>query len=263
MPLSKQRIPSPIIVGVQMEFPPTNIIPKILNQALAKNTNAPIFVLSEYTLDGPVPDSLKDWCREHSRFLVIGGKDPVGTNNFYNTAFVVGTNGEIVFKQVKSVPIQFFRDGLPAPEQKLWNSPWGKIGLCVCYDLSYTRVTDELVRQGAQLIICPTMDVEYWGRHQHELHARVAPVRAAEYGIPIFRVDSSGISQAVTGGGQVIAQTSIPGNGEIFSAQLRLPRQGSIPLDRYLAPLCTIITGIITAALLRLAWKDKRVRPKS
>jgi apolipoprotein N-acyltransferase len=261
--LRYKRIFQLSIVGVQMEFPPQNIISKILNQALAKNTNAQIFVLSEYTLDGPVPDSLKNWCREHARFLVVGGKDPVSTNNYYNTAFVVGTNGDIVFQQVKSVPIQFFHDGLPAPEQKLWNSPWGKIGLCVCYDLSYTRVTDEFVRQGAQLIICPTMDVEYWGRHQHELHARVAPVRAAEYGIPIFRVASSGISQAVTGGGQVVAQTSIPGNGEIFSAQLRLPHQGSLPLDRYLAPPCVGITGIITAALLLLAWKDKRVQPKS
>jgi apolipoprotein N-acyltransferase len=246
------------IVGVQMEFPPEGVIPQILNQALAKNTNAPIFVLSEYTLDGGVPDSLKNWCRDHSRYLVIGGKDPVGINNYYNTAFVVGTNGDIVFKQVKRVPIQFFRDGLPAPEQEVWNSPWGKIGFCICYDLSYTRVTDELVRQGAQLIICPTMDVDYWGRHQHELHSRVAPVRAAEYGIPIFRVASSGISQAVTGGGQVVAQTSVGGYGKIFSAQLRLPRQGSIPLDRYLAPLCVAITGIATAVLLLLAWNGKR-----
>ena len=84
----------------------------------------------------------------------------LGTTNFYDTAFVVGTNGEVVFKQVKSVPIQFFKDGLPAKEQTVWNSPWGKIGFCVCYDLSYTRVTDELVRQGAQLLIVPTMDVE-------------------------------------------------------------------------------------------------------
>jgi apolipoprotein N-acyltransferase len=246
------------LVGVQMEFPPEAILPKILDQALAKNTNAPIFVLCEYTLEGPVPEPLRNWCREHSRFLVVGGKDPVGTNNYYNTAFVVGTNGDIVFKQVKSVPIQFFRDGLPAPEQKLWNSPWGKIGFCVCYDLSYTRVTDELVRQGVQLIIVPTMDVMEWGRHQHELHSRIAPVRAAEYGIPIFRVDSSGISQAVTGGGQVIAQTQIPGNGEIFSAQLRLPMHGSLPLDRYLAPVCTGTTGLVTAVLLLLAWRDKR-----
>jgi hypothetical protein len=247
------------VVGVQMEFPPEGVIPQILNQAFIKNTNAQIFVLSEYTLDGPVPDSLKNWCREHSRFLVVGGKKPLGTTNFYNTAFVIGTNGEIVFQQVKSVPIQFFHDGLPAPKQAVWNSPWGKIGLCICYDLSYTRVTDELVRQGAQLLIVPTMDVEEWGRHQHELHSRVAPVRAMEYGIPIFRLASSGISQAIQGWGWVVAQTSIPGSGQIISANLKLPGGGSIPLDRYLAPLCVGVTGIVTTILLFLAWRDKRL----
>jgi apolipoprotein N-acyltransferase len=250
------------IVGVQMEFPPANLVPKMLNQALAKNTNAQIFVLSEYTLDGAVPDSLKNWCRDNSRFLVVGGKDFVTNHIYYNTAFVVGTNGEIVFKQAKSVPIQFFDDGLPAPEQKVWNSPWGKIGICICYDLSYTRVTDELVKQGAQLLIVPTMDVEDWGRHEHELHSRVAPVRAAEYGIPIFRVASSGISQAISSGGYVVAQTSFGKVGEILSAQLRLPSHGSLPLDRFFAPLCTGATGIVTAILLFLAWKDKRTKPK-
>jgi apolipoprotein N-acyltransferase len=248
---TKSRNARLTLVGVQMEFPPVNLIPSLLDQALAKNTNAPIFVLSEYTLDGPVPDSLKNWCREHSRFLVVGGKDFLDNeSDYYNTAFVVGTNGEIVFKQVKCVPIQFFKDGLPAPEQKVWNSPWGKIGFCICYDLSYTRVTDELVRQGAQLIICPTMDVESWGRHQHELHSRVTPVRAAEYGVPIFRVASSGISQAVSADGRVVAQTSMPGNGEIFSAQLRLPTHGALPVDRYLAPICTGITAVMVVALL-------------
>ena len=245
------------IVGIQMEFPPQNAIPKMLNQALAKNTNAQIFVLSEYTLDGAVPDSLKNWCRTNSRFLVVGGKDFVTNHVYYNTAFVVGTNGEIVFKQAKSVPIQFFDDGLPAPEQKVWNSPWGKIGICICYDLSYTRVTDRLVEQGAQLLIVPTMDVVDWGRHEHELHSRVAPVRAAEYGIPIFRVASSGISQAVSGG-YVIAQTSFGTSGEILSAQLRLPMHGALPLDRFLAPVCTGVTGIVTAILLLLAWKGRR-----
>jgi len=261
---SRRHLTTPLtLVGVQMEFPPAGVIPKMLDQALAKNTNAPIFVLSEYTLDGPVPDSLKNWCRNNSRFLVVGGKDFVTNDIYYNTAFVVGTNGEIVFKQAKSVPIQFFKDGLPAQKQEVWDSPWGKIGICICYDLSYTRVTDELVRQGAQLLIVPTMDMLEWGRHQHELHARVAPVRAAEYGIPIFRVASSGISQAVTGSGYVVAKTSIPGDGEIFSAQLRLPRQGSLPLDRFLAPICTGVTGIVTAALLLLAWKEKCRKMKS
>ena len=245
-----------------MEFPSPNVLPKALNKTLGKNPDAQIFVLSEYTLDGPVPDSLRDWCREHARFLVVGGKDPVGTNDYYNTAFVVGTNGEIVFRQAKSVPIQFFKDGLPAPMQEVWNSPWGKIGICICYDLSYTRVTDRLVKQGAQLLIVPTMDVEDWGRHQHELHARVAPVRAAEYGIPIFRLASSGISQAVTGGGHVIARTSFPGSVDILSAQLRLPIRGSIPLDRWLAPVCVGITAVVLLTLLVLDWRDQRTRTK-
>jgi apolipoprotein N-acyltransferase len=95
--LTQTRLPLSI-AGVQLEFPNENLLPIVLNHALAKNHDAQIFVLSEYTLDGPVPDSLKNWCREHSRFLVVGGKDPVGTNDYYNSAFVVGTNGEIVFK---------------------------------------------------------------------------------------------------------------------------------------------------------------------
>ena len=253
--------PRVTVVGIQMEFPPEGILPKVLNQSLAKNTNAQIFVLSEYTLNdhpGGVPDALKDWCRTNARFLVVGGKQFVTNDVYYNTAFVVGTNGDIVFQQAKSVPIQFFADGLPAMKQELWHSPWGEIGICICYDLSYTRVTDELIRQGAQLLIVPTMDVETWGRHQHELHSRVAPVRAAEYGVPIFRLASSGISQAVTGYGSVIAQTRMPGPGEILSAQLRLPRRGSLPLDRILAPVCTAITAMVLAALLFLEWKTKR-----
>ena len=258
---SSRRRFFPVIVGVQLEFPSPTILPKILSQALAKNTNAQIFVLSEYTLNdapGGVPDALKDWCRENQKFLVVGGKDFVTNDVYYNTAFVVGTNGDIVFKQAKSVPIQFFRDGLPATKQEIWNSPWGKIGICICYDLSYTRVTDRLIEQGAQLLICPTMDVESWGRHQHELHARVAPVRAAEYGVPIFRLASSGISQAVSGGGVVVAQTKVFGSGEILSAQLRLPRPASLPVDRILAPLCTAITALVIAWLALFNWQARR-----
>ena len=246
------------IVGIQMEFPPASILPKALDKALKKNPDAQIFVLSEYTLEGGVPDSLKKWCQDHSRFLVVGGKDFVTNDIYYNTAFVVGTNGEVIFKQAKSVPIQFFHDGLPAPQQDIWQSPWGKIGICICYDLSYTRVTDALVKQGAQLLIVPTMDVEEWGRHEHQLHSRIAPARAAEYGIPIFRLASSGISQAVAGEGYVVAQTTFPGNASILSAKLRLPNSGALPLDRWLAPGCVGITALIIATLLFLTWKNIR-----
>jgi apolipoprotein N-acyltransferase len=198
------------VAGIQMEFPSEREIPIALHDVLKRYPDTELVVLSEYTLDGPVPESLKAWCRDNHRYLIVGGKDPAPNGNYYDSAFVVGPTG-VVFRQVKSVPIQFFKDGLPATEQKVWQSPWGRIGICICYDLSYTRVTDRLIADGAQLLIVPTMDVVDWGKRQHEMHGLVAPIRAAEYGIPIFRVASSGISQAVDRDGRVLAQDKYSG----------------------------------------------------
>src|SRR5262249_25552821 len=163
----------------------------------------------------------------------------------------------IVFRQVKSVPIQFFKDGLPAPEQKVWESPWGKIGICICYDLSYTRVTDRLIDLGAQLLIIPTMDVVDCGKRQHELHALVAPVRAAEYGVPICRLASSGISQAVNRRGSVVARAAFPGEHETLYATLFPSERGTIPMDRWLARISVAITAIAAIVLGVLTWKSR------
>ena len=242
------------LAGVQMEFPSEREIPSALDALLAKYTNADILVLSEYTLQGPVPGSLKDWCRANRRYLVVGGEDPAPNNNYYDTAFVIGPDGEIVFKQGKSVPVQMFKDGLPAPDQKVWDSPWGKIGFCICYDLSYTRVTDRLIRDGAQLLIVPTMDVADWGEHEHELHTRVAPVRAAEYGVPVFRVASSGISQAVTDSGRVVATAPFPRERRTLFAAFDLPGSGSVPMDRFLSQFAVCVTAVVFVLCL---WKRK------
>jgi apolipoprotein N-acyltransferase len=164
--------------------------------------------------------------------------------------FVISPAGEIVFRQGKKVPIQFIKDGLPAPEQKLWISPWGKIGICICYDLSYSRVTDRLVAQGAQALIVPTMDVVDWGKRQHELHARVAPLRAAEYGIPVFRVASSGISQLVDPRGRIVANAPCPGEGAMLSGILEMRARGHLPPDRWFAPFATAIVGLLALVFL-------------
>jgi apolipoprotein N-acyltransferase len=250
------------IAGVQLEFPDGSPLLQALDRVIITNTNVDLIVLSEYTLVGPPPYVLKNWCRDNQKFLIVGGKDYTTNKNFYDTAFVIGTNGDVVFKQVKSVPVQLFKDGLPATEQKLWDSPWGKIGICICYDLSYTRVTDELVRQGAEMLIVPTMDVADWGRHQHELHARIAPVRAAEYGIPIFRLASSGISQGVNRSGRVFASAPFPGQGEMIFFGVNLSHKGSLPLDRYLAPLAVLVTGTFVVWLMVTSRKTRINAPQ-
>jgi apolipoprotein N-acyltransferase len=214
-------------------------------------------MLSEYTFQEPVPKSVRDWCASNQVYLVVGGKEPLGDTNFYNMAYVIGTNGTIVHQQVKSVPIQFFKDGLPAPERRVWDSPWGKLGVLTCYDLSYTRVVDDIVRQGAIALLNPTMDVADWGGQQHALHSLVAPIRAAEYGIPIFRIASSGVSQIVSAAGRVLAKAPYPGEGEIIAGALPLNAHPRLPLDRWLAPACVGITGIALIAALIPARKNQ------
>lgn len=243
------------VAGIQMEFPTESELLNRLNQALPRFRSAQVWVLSEYTFDGPVPDRVKAWCRQHHRYLIVGGKDPAAKGNYCDTAFVVGPAGEVVFRQGKSVPIQFFKDGLPALRQELWDSPWGKVGLCVCYDLSYSRVTDRLVRLGAQALIVPTMDLADWGQPQHEMHSRVGPVRAAEYGIPILRVASSGISQLMDCHGAELARAPYPGEGAIIAGPMKLSTPGHLPWDRWVAPFSTGVTTVLIAFFaVREAW---------
>jgi apolipoprotein N-acyltransferase len=237
------------VAGVQLEFPSELEVAAALDKLAQTEPEADLLMLSEYTFDRPIPQKVLRWCRDHKRYLVIGGEGPAPRSNFYDTAFVIGPEGEVVFKQVKAVPIQFFKDGLPAVEQKLWNSPWGKLGLCVCYDLSYSRVTDQLVKMGAEAILVPTMDVTHWGHRQHQLHALVAPVRAAEYNIPVFRLASSGISQWVEASGRVLASAAYPGQGAMISDGMRLTGPGRLPLDRWLAPGCCAATAVLLFAL--------------
>jgi apolipoprotein N-acyltransferase len=237
------------ITGVQLEFPSPAEAVLALNQATDKFPETDLLVLSEYSFMGPVPELIKKWCRKHQKYLVVGGEDPIPPSQYYNTAFVVGPKGEIVFQQVKCVPIQFMKDGLPAPKQSLWDSPWGKLGFAICYDASYTRVTDALIRQGAQGLIVPTMDPQDWGSYQHQLHARIAPMRAAEYAVPVFRLCSSGISQFAGPSGRVLDSAPFPGQGAIMSAHMQLQNRGRMPPDRWLAPLSVGITIALSAWL--------------
>jgi apolipoprotein N-acyltransferase len=245
------------VAAVQLEFANDNAVISALDHLLKTAPERELLVLSEYTFDGPVPEAIKLWCHYHRRYLIVGGKDPARSNKFYDTAFVIGPNGEILFRQAKAVPIQFFNDGLPAPAQALWESPWGKIGICICYDLSYTRVTDRLIRLGAEALIVPTMDVADWGRHEHELHARVAPVRATEYRVPVFRVASSGISQLVDATGQVTASAPFPGELAVVSGRLHFSRPGTLPFDRWLAPVASCITAGLIIWFSARHWRNQ------
>ena len=261
-PLTSAPEPGPLAVGIQLEGPHESDVLTALEEAVAAQPDLDLVVLSEYCFNGPVPDSVRDWCARHQKHLIGGGKDVLDhSGRFIDTAFVVSPGGEVIFQQGKSVPIQFFNDGLPARGQQLWDSPWGKIGIAICYDLSYSRVIDRLVEQGAEALVIPTLDAEDWGAHEHRLHAKVAPVRAREYGVPIFRLGSSGISQCVDRTGRVIATAPYPGQGERLIAHIDFAAPGKLPADRYIALPAVVAVALLLAhlALARLSALSQRV----
>lgn len=223
--------------GAQIESAAESELIPVLDRLVKQHPQAPLIVLPEYSLGGEPDGALREWCRASNRHLIVGGREPIEGGGFHNTAFVIDTNGIIVFRQAKSVPIQFFDDGRPASSQALWHSPWGRIGIAICYDLSYTRVIDRLVRAGAEALVIPTMDAVSWGQYQHALHARIAPLRAAEYGVPIARMASSGISQSVDASGKVSAAAPFSEDVEFLSGTLEIHGTGTLPVDRWLAPL--------------------------
>jgi apolipoprotein N-acyltransferase len=173
---------------------------------------------------------------------------------------VIGPDGREVFRQVKSVPVQFLDDGRPAASQDVWHSPWGPIGIAICYDLSYRRVVDRLACAGAMAIVAPTMDAIAWGEREHLLHAKVAPVRARELGIPILRVASSGISQLVAWDGRVVASAPYPGQGEIVTGTLKMHGPALLPRDHWLAMPAVAAAAALTVWLVRAALRRRGIR---
>lgn len=249
LPLSRPAAGAPSsaslhVAGVQMEFPSDAEVVRRLDHLATDHPEAQILVLCEYTFHGPVPQAVRDVVKRHGRYLIVGAERAHEGGGFYDTAFVIGPDGQDVFQQGKSVPVQFMDDGLPATERRVWDSPWGNIGIAICYDVSYARVMDDFVRQGARGLILPTMDLESWGRYERRmLHGRMAPTRSAEYGVPVFSVWSSGESQLTDRAGHLIATAGYPGQGEEIAGPFDVSRPGRVPPDRMLAMACTLGTA--------------------
>jgi len=172
---------------MQMEFPAELEVPGLLEQLRSKYPEADLYVLPEYTFQDPVPKRTKDWCRKNQKYLLVGGKEPIVGKQFYNMAYVIGPDGEVVFR------------------------------------------------------------------------ARIAPMRAAEYHIPILRVASPGVSQLVTPAGRITETKQFPGSAEMLSGVLQLSAPARLPIDRWMVWPALVIAGCIALWGFWLAlWHRKK-----
>ncbi|HIK12025.1 MAG TPA: hypothetical protein IGS52_17495 [Oscillatoriaceae cyanobacterium M33_DOE_052] len=175
-----------------------------------------LIVWPEYSLfefideDTETFQKLSQLAAQLNTHLIVSAKEkvPEHPDKFYNTALLLAPNGKKIGSYYKNNPVQYFDDGTPGKKFPVFPTEIGKIGIAICYDMDFSHVLINLVKNGAEIIAIPTYDAMWWTPLQHLQHSAMAPARAIEHRRWIVRPTSSGISQIIDPYGRI--QTSLP-----------------------------------------------------
>jgi predicted amidohydrolase len=127
-------------------------------------------------IPGPSTAALEDACRRFDVHVVCGLLERDG-DVLRNAAVLVGPDGLIGAYRKTHLPyLGVDRFVAPGDELSVWDTPLGRIGIEICYDLRFPEVTRTLALQGADLVAHPT-NFPLAARIQTEL---ITCARAAE-----------------------------------------------------------------------------------
>lgn len=102
----------------------------------------------------------------HKGIYLIGGSIPELANGYlYNTCLIFNPEGKIVgrHRKVHLFDVQV-KGGIQFMESKvlkggdsitLVDTPWGKIGVMICYDIRFPELTRKMAKEGARLVFVP------------------------------------------------------------------------------------------------------------
>ncbi len=104
----------------------------------------------------------------------------------------------------------------------LYDTPFGRIGTIICYDLDFTDTTRRVTRNGAQLILVPSHD---WPAIATKHYTHLV-FRAVENRVAMAKADNSGNDSVIIDPyGRVIAGAITPGGdrvGQVVIADVAL-----------------------------------------
>ena len=109
-------------------------------------------------LDGPTISALSAKAREHGIYVVA----PLLTleeGRHYNSAVLIDRNGEISGVYHKNCPTHNKLDSgvTPGTQVPVFETDFGRVGLCICFDLNYWEVGSALAANRAELVLWPSM----------------------------------------------------------------------------------------------------------
>ena len=113
-------------------------------------------VINAESQKGYVAEELMKLASLYQMFIVVGLPEQEG-ENVYNSAFIAKPDGKI--ESYRKIHLALDEPNWATSEDKpcLLDTPWGKVGVCICYDIyTFPELARYYVAKGARLIINPT-----------------------------------------------------------------------------------------------------------
>jgi predicted amidohydrolase len=137
---------------------------------------------------GPSTEALERACSGLDLYVVCGLIERDG-DSLRNAAVVVGPDGLVGTYRKTHLPfLGVDRFVVPGDELPVWDTPLGRIGVEICYDLRFPEVTRTLALAGADIVAHPT-NFPVAARNQTEL---ITVARANENRIYLLTANRSG-----------------------------------------------------------------------
>lgn len=234
--------------GCRMLFLPENV-------SLLGTTFAESLAAAE-PLDGPTLQRYRQLAQSTGLWISVGGFQEQGPDaaHIYNTHVILNSDGGIVVSyrkihlfdvDVEGGPILLeSRFTTPGNRIVACNSPVGRLGVSVCYDLRFPELYQRLKHLGAQIMLVPSAFTVATGRAHWEVLLRARAIETQSYVIAAAQAgrhnekrESYGHSLIINPWGEVIARLDDPLATGIAVAEIDLERMADIrsrmPVDKH------------------------------
>ena len=210
--------------------------------------------------------------------MLIGATDPDALDNLYNRVISVSSDSEIVGKYAKMhlvpfgeyVPladflpnfIQFqpYEHGkslntLPIVNVQQSEGDRLEVGTSICFESAFPNHFRKFVKEGADVMGILTNDAWFVGTAFPQLHLAMAPMRAVENRIAVFRCANGGYTCVVDKYGKIKRPMVTPQTEDQFiNAEIDL-KEGNLTLyTRYgdWLPILCIVFSIVSLTTARI-----------
>ena len=131
------------------------VFPECTTTGYCFETKAEAMAVAE-PMDGPSVQTVINWCREFSTFVIFGFLES-DDQHLYNSLALVGPDGLIgSYRKVHLPMLGVDRFTTPGDGFRVFETGELRVGLNICYDCSFPESARVLTLQGADLIALPT-----------------------------------------------------------------------------------------------------------